>query len=79
MIYGLYDKAGPVNVWRSYNLYAGCSGDGDFGHEGGYVLVDVRCQHCLDQEHVVPSLYRFEHAEIVHISVIVEVQVGEHV
>lgn len=51
----------------------------NLGHDGRNILVDVRCEHCLDYEDVIVAIDNFHHTEIIHITIPVEVQIGDHV
>lgn len=49
------------------------------GNNGGYILIYVLVKHSLYDEYMGGAVQGLEHAQIIHISVVVEVQVGEHV
>ena len=48
-------------------------------YEGSYILVDISCQTSLDQVHVAITLLSLQHAQIVHVAVVVEIEVVDHV
>ncbi len=76
----LYDVAVAVDVGRTYDLHmAGSVDSGNLSHYSGHILIDVGSQDCLDEEHMSVVLDHFEDSEIIHISVAVEVEVGQHV
>ena len=53
--------------------------DGHLGNECRNILIDVGSKDGLDHEHMVQSLHGLEHAQIIHVTVAVEVEVGKHV
>lgn len=53
--------------------------DGHLGNECRNILIDVGSKDGLDHEHMVQSLHGLEHAQIIHVTVTVEVEVGKHV
>ena len=48
-------------------------------YESRYILVDIFSENSLDKEYMRVSLEGLENAQIIDISVTVEVEVGEHV
>ena len=50
-----------------------------FRHQCCHVLIDVLGEHGLDKEDVIVAVHRLEDAQIVDISVAVEVQVGHRI
>ena len=48
-------------------------------HERSYVLEDAGCEACLDQVVVAIALYYLHDAQIIHITVAVEVEVVDHI
>lgn len=77
--HGLDDVFRSVYVGCAYNLYIACLGVGHLGDDGCHVLEYVGGEHGLDHEHVVAALQGLHHAEIIDISVSVQVEVAEHV
>ncbi len=66
---------GTVDIRRTYDFNAWCSVRRQFGNERGNILIDIGCQNSLNKEHMVIPLNGFKNPEIIHISVIVEVQI----
>lgn len=48
-------------------------------NERGYVLINVRGQHGLDEQHVGAAFKGLKHTEIIDIPIVVEVEVGDDV
>lgn len=73
--HGLDDVVGAVDVGMTYDLDVclGCAAV--FAYEGCNVLEYVRCEACLDHEHVVVAFDSLHDAQIVYVTVIVEVEV----
>jgi len=76
--YRLDDVAGTVDVGVTYHLYVrACAVS--LHYDGGYVLIDVLSQNSLDHVEVVVAVHSLHYAEVVHVAVAVEVEVGDHV
>ena len=75
----LNDIVGPVYVRRTYNLYAGIAVSGDFSNERGDILIDVGGEDRLDKEHVGTPVHGLNDAQIINITVPVQIQVGNHI
>jgi hypothetical protein len=76
-IYRLYHIVCAIHILVTYNLH----GNGLVGltlHiNGGYILIDILCKHCLQNDETVLPLAYFHDAQIVHKSVAVKVEVVE--
>ena len=48
-------------------------------HQRGYILIDVRCQHGLDEQYVRVSFQGLQHAQVINIPVAVQIEVGDNV
>lgn len=72
------DVLRPENVWVTYDLYAGCSDSRNLGHYRSDILIYVVRQDSLDYKYVCVAVHCLEHAEVIYITVCVEVQVGQH-
>lgn len=70
------DIARAVDVRSTYDLEVVIVCALGLGDQSCDVLEDVICKHCLDQEEVVVSVDGLQHAEIVDVTVAVEVEVG---
>lgn len=75
----LDDVVGAVEVGRTDDLDTCGLDAGELGYEGGDILIDVVTEDGLDEEDVGPAFEGLEHAEVIHVSVTVEVEVGQHV
>lgn len=78
-IYRLYYVLWTVDVIGTDHLHIIRVCAAHFGHQGCNILIYVWCKYCLDHKHVSPAVNCLHHAQIVHVSVAVEVQVGQHV
>ena len=67
-----------VQIAVTYNLYIQHVRTA-LSHYGCYILEDARCQACLDKRCVVIALGGLNHAQVVHPTVMVEVQVVNHI
>ncbi len=78
--YGLDDKGRTINVRCADNLdVAGGTDAGNLGDQGRNVLIHIGSQHCLDNENVGSAVHGLDDTQIIHISVLVEIEIGEHV
>lgn len=50
-----------------------------FNYNGSHILIDVQSKNCLNDENVIVALLYLQNAQIVHIAITIEVQVGQHV
>lgn len=76
----LDDVGRAIDVRRAYDLHvAGCADIRNFGHQRGDILIYVGSQDSLDHEDVRPSLNRLDNPQIIDVSVLIEVEVGEHI
>lgn len=77
--HGLDDVVGAVDVGMTYDLHVclGCAAV--LADKGCNVLEHVGCEACLDHEHVVVAFDSLHDAQIVYVTVIVEVEVRQHV
>lgn len=73
--HGLDDVVGAVDVRMADDLYIclGCAAV--LADEGCHVLEYVGCEACLDHEHVVVAFDRLHDAQVIYVTVIVEVEV----
>lgn len=74
--FGPYDKVGAVDIGGAYHFEVVVVCAVDFGDEGGDILEDVVSKDSLDQEEMIVSVDGLQYAEIVDITVTVEVEVG---
>lgn len=51
----------------------------NLGNDGCNILIYIRCKHRLDNKDMVVTLNDLHHTEIIHITIPVEVQIGDHV
>ena len=72
-------ETGAVKEFRADDLYVAVACDGNFRHYGCHVLIDIRCKDGLDHEHVGTVFDSFQDSQVIYITVVVQVQVGEHV
>ncbi len=79
IIYRPYDVVRTVDVRAAYDFHMVCGVTRHFRNHGGHILINVLVKHSLNDEHMGGAVQGLEHAQIIHISVVVEVQVGEHV
>lgn len=78
--YGLDDERRTVNVRRADNLdVAGGTDVGHLGDHSRHVLIHVGIEHGLNHENVGSAVHCLQNAQIIHISVLVEVEIGEHI
>ena len=76
--HGLYDVVGAVDVRCTYNLNVCLCGAAVLAYECCYVLEHVGCEASLDHEHVIVAFNRLHDTQVIYVTVIVEVEVGEH-
>lgn len=75
---GLDDVVGAIDVLVADDLHCNALCLWVFLHiDRGYVLIDVLCQHGLDDNEVAAAVGSLDDTEVVHLSVAVEVEVGE--
>lgn len=48
-------------------------------HQRSYILIDISCQHSLNEQHMRMTFKGFQHTQVVDITVAVQVEVGDHV
>lgn len=75
----LDDVVRTVDVRTAYDFHMVCGVAWHLGNNGGHILIYVLVKHSLYDEYMGGAVQGLEHAQIIHISVVVEVQVGEHV
>ncbi len=75
----LDDVVGAVDVWSTYHLNVVVGNSGNLGNERGHILIDIVVQDCLDDKDVRKAVDILENAEVIHITVSVEVEVRNHV
>ena len=68
------DIVHTVDVRRAYNLNIR-RGITHLHYQRGNILIDVSCQHGLDEQHMVVALDGLQHAQVIDISVVIEVEV----
>lgn len=78
-IHRLYDVFWTVDVIGTDYLHIIRICAAYLGHQGCNILIYVWRKYCLDHKHVSPAVNGLHHAQIIHITVAVEVQVGQHV
>lgn len=77
-INGLDDVVGAIDVLIADDLHGNTLCIRVFLHEnGGYVLIDVLCQHRLNDHEVAAAVSGLDDTQVVHLPVSVEVEVGE--
>jgi len=74
-----YDILLAINEWRTDDLDVAVCARRVLDYEGADILVDVPSKHCLDHEDVGESVDCLHNAEIIYITVAVEVEVRDHV
>lgn len=75
---GFDDVVGAIDVLIADDLHGNALCLRVFLHEnGGYVLIDVLCQHRLNDHEVAAAVGGLDDTEVVHLPVAVEVEVGE--
>lgn len=77
--HGLDDEIGAVDVRCANDLNVCSGGAVVLTHERCHILINVGSQDSLDHEHMVMTLQSLHHAEIIDVTVVVEIEVGEHV
>lgn len=75
----LYDVVGAVDVRMADDLYVCLGSAAVLADEGCHILEYVGCEACLDDEHVVVAFDRLHDAQIVYVTVIVKVEIRQHV
>ena len=75
----LYDVVGTVDVRMADDLHVRLGSAAVLADEGCHVLEYVGCEACLDDEHVVVAFDCFHDAKVIYVTVIVEVEVRQHV
>lgn len=78
VIHRLDDVVRTVDVRRTDHLYVRRRVTHLY-HQCSHILVDVRCQHRLDEQHVRASLQGLQHAQVVDVPVAVQVEVRDDV
>ncbi len=73
--HGLYDVVGAVDVRCTDYLNVCLCGTAELTYESCNILVNVPCENGLDKEHVVHAFNGLKDAEIIDISVSIEVEV----
>lgn len=76
---GLDDVVPSVDIGRADNLDVVVGHGRYFRNQRGDILEYVSRQYSLDKEHVSPPVNCFEYAEVIHIAVPVEVQIGKDI
>lgn len=79
VINGLDDVVCTIDVRSTDNLNIIIRAGGNFGNDGRYVLIDVECKYGLYHEDVCEAVFLLENAEIINITVAVEVEVRDHI
>ncbi len=79
VVHRLNDVVRTIDVRCTDDLYVGGGYGIHFRHEGGDVLINVWSENGLDHENVVPAFHCLHHAQIIDVSVAIEVKVGKHV
>lgn len=79
IIYRLDDVVRPIYIGRSYHLDVSVVDTLHLRYERGDILIYVVCKHGLYHEDVRVSFNGLHHPEIIHVAVVIEVQVGEHI
>lgn len=78
--YGLNDIIGAIDIGSTYNLDTGIGVDcGYLRNEGGYVLIHIVGEDCLDDKDVSVALNRLYNPQIIDIPVTVEIQIRQHI
>lgn len=72
------DIVHAIDVRSTDDLYVRCA-EPHLNHQSSHILIDVGCQHGLDKQHMVAALKGLQHAQVVDIAVVVEVEVRYHV
>lgn len=78
VVNGLNDIGIAVDIRRTDNLHVG-GGVVHFHYQRCHVLVDIGSQNGLDNEYVGIALQGLHHAQIIHVTIAVQVEVGYHV
>ena len=78
IVHRLDDIARTIDVRRTDDLYV-LRSKAHLHHDGGNILIDVGSQNRLDEQHMVAAFDGLKHAQIVDVTVVVEVEVGDHV
>lgn len=68
-----------IDIGRSDDLDIHGPGGGSFSHYCGYVLIKICSKYGLDDKHVGIVLDSLNNAQIIHITIPVEVEVGNDV
>ena len=74
----LDDICGTINIRLTYNLAIG-SVVAHLHNYSGKVLEDIETQNRLQHKHMVVAVDDLHDADIIHIAVAIEVEVGNHV
>lgn len=68
-----------IYVRVTYYLYVCARDSRHFGHQCSHILIDISRQDSLNKEYVRITLHRFQYAQIIYITVAVQVQVTQHI
>lgn len=68
-----------VDIRRTDNLYIGLSNGRHLCHHRSHILIDISRQYGLNKEHVRIAVHGLQHAQIIYITVTVQVQVRQHI
>ena len=76
-IYRFNDIVGAIDILVTYDLHGHCPVSLPLHVDGGDILINILCKHSLQDDKAVLPLAYFDHAQIVHHAVAVEVEVVE--
>ena len=67
-----------VNIWRTYNLHIRRS-IAHLHNQSCHILIDIGGEHSLNEHHVRTSVQGLKYAQVVNVTVVIEVKVGDDV
>lgn len=79
IVYRFYNVVRTIDIRRSDNLYMIVCVRMGLGNDGCNILINIHGKDSLDHENVGIALDRLDHTKIIHVSILIEVKVGNHV
>ncbi len=68
-----------IYIRVTYYLYVCARDSRHFGNQCSHILIDISRQDSLNKEHVRITLHRFQYAQVIYITIAVQVQVAQHI
>ena len=67
-----------VNIWRTYNLHIRRS-IAHLHNQSCHILIDIGGEYSLNEHHVRTSVQGLKYAQVVDVTIVIEVKVGDDV